>query len=88
MKPVSITAEAFERDPGPARAAAVAGPVFITKSGRPTHVLMTAAEFERLTGRCRTLWDAFAGRDFGGDGGDFEIQKVDIRLRPPSFDDQ
>ncbi|MGJ8481132.1 hypothetical protein [Sphingobium yanoikuyae] len=51
---------------------------------------MTAAEFERLGGTVRrTLYDAFAGRIYpGDDGGDLDIEKLDIRLRPPSFDDQ
>lgn len=84
---IEISSDAFAADPDAARTAAVAGPVIITDNGRPTHALMSMPDFERLMGKCRTLWDAFAGRDFGDDGGDFEIQKVDIRLRPPSFDD-
>ncbi|MFX4086009.1 type II toxin-antitoxin system prevent-host-death family antitoxin [Sphingobium yanoikuyae] len=89
MEPAYIKADAFERDPSAARQASNDGPVFITQDGQPTHVLVTAAEFERLAGMVRrTLWDAFSGRPAPGeDGGEFEIPKANIRTRPASFDD-
>jgi hypothetical protein len=87
---IEISSDAFAADPDAARKVAGDGPVFITQDGQPTHVLMTAAEFERLGGTVRrTLYDAFVGRIYrGDDGGDLDIEKLDIRLRPPSFDDQ
>lgn len=88
MEPIYIKADAFAADPDAAMAAASDGPVFITVDGQPTHVLVTAAEFERLGGKTRrSLYDAFAGQDFGDDGGDFEISKAVIITRPASFDD-
>ncbi|NTA13362.1 type II toxin-antitoxin system prevent-host-death family antitoxin [Agrobacterium tumefaciens] len=44
-------------DVSKAKEAAQAGPVIITDRGRPSHVLMTKPEFERLTGKRRNLVD-------------------------------
>lgn len=86
---IEISSDAFAADPDAARTAAVAGAVFIMENGRPTHVLMTVAECERLGGKTRrSLYDAFAGRIYlADDGGDFDIQKANIHTRPASFDD-
>ena len=43
----SITSREFGRDPSAAQLAAENGPVTITDRGRPTHVLLTADEFDR-----------------------------------------
>jgi prevent-host-death family protein len=40
-----ITAQEFNRDVSAAKRAAAAGPVFITRRGRPTHVLLTIEDF-------------------------------------------
>ena len=43
-----------------AKKAANKGPVVITDRGKPSHVLMTYSEFERLTGKRRNLVDALS----------------------------
>lgn len=43
-----------------AKQAANNGPVFITERGRPAHVLITFAEYQRLTKQRRNIADALA----------------------------
>lgn len=45
----TITSRELNRDVSAAKRAAADGPVTITDHGRPTHVLLTADEFARLT---------------------------------------
>lgn len=45
----TMTARELNRDVSAAKRAAADGPVTITDHGRPTHVLMTAEEYGRLT---------------------------------------
>ncbi|HMR48985.1 MAG TPA: type II toxin-antitoxin system prevent-host-death family antitoxin [Arachnia sp.] len=46
----TITSREFNRDVSAAKRAAEQGPVTITDHGRRSHVLLTAEEFDRLTG--------------------------------------
>ncbi|MFT4295330.1 MAG: type II toxin-antitoxin system prevent-host-death family antitoxin [Micropruina sp.] len=46
----TITSRDFNRDVSAAKRAAEQGPVTITDHGRPSHVLLTATEFDRLSG--------------------------------------
>jgi prevent-host-death family protein len=55
-----LTSRELNHDVGRAKKAAEAGPVVITDRGRPSHVLMTYVEFERLTGKRRNLVDALS----------------------------
>lgn len=48
MATISLTSRELNHDVGRAEKAAEAGPVIITDRGRPSHVLMTYGEFERL----------------------------------------
>lgn len=49
----TMSSRAFTRDVAAAKKASVGGPVFITDRGRPAHVLLTMAEYQRLTGAGR-----------------------------------
>jgi prevent-host-death family protein len=49
MAPKRLTSREFNQDTGGAKKAAEKGPVYITDRGRPSHVLLTFADFERLT---------------------------------------
>jgi PHD/YefM family antitoxin component YafN of YafNO toxin-antitoxin module len=60
MATTSLTSRELNHDVGRAKKAAEAGPVVITDRGRPSHVLMTYGEFERLTGKCHNLVDALS----------------------------
>lgn len=53
----TITARDFNRDVSAAKRAAEHGPVTITDHGRPSHVLLTAEEFDRLSGRQEPMGD-------------------------------
>ena len=57
-----------------AKKAALAGPVFITDGGRPSHVLLSIEEYERLTGREPSLLDLLAAP--GTEDIDFEPPRV------------
>jgi prevent-host-death family protein len=56
----SLTSREFNQDVGRAKRAAEEGPVVVTDRGRPSHVLMTFSEFERLTGKRHNLVDALS----------------------------
>ena len=70
----SLTSREFNQDAARAKKAALAGPVFITDRGRPAHVLLSIDEYQRLTGRGRTLLDAASGWN----GGDFEFEPAKL----------
>jgi len=71
----SVTSREFNQYAARAKKAALNGPVFISDRGRPTHVLLSIEEYERLTGKGRTLADALADWN----GGDFDFD-------PPTMD--
>jgi PHD/YefM family antitoxin component YafN of YafNO toxin-antitoxin module len=60
MATTNLTSRELNHDVGRAKKAAEAGPVVITDRGRPSHVLMTYREFERLTGKRHNLVDALS----------------------------
>ena len=50
MAVTKLSSREFNQDTSRAKRAAKKGPVFITDRGRLTHVLLTAEEYQRLTG--------------------------------------
>jgi len=52
---VTITSRDFNRDVSAAKRAAEAGPVTITEHGRRAHVLLTAADYDRLAGQAERV---------------------------------
>ncbi|KJF65160.1 type II toxin-antitoxin system Phd/YefM family antitoxin [Rhizobium nepotum] len=60
MRMTSFSSREVNHDVSKAKKAAQAGPVIITDRGKPSHVLMTYSEFERLTGKRRNLVDALS----------------------------
>ena len=54
----TLTSREFNQDTGRAKKAAADGPVFITDRGKPAHVLLSIAEYRRLTGADRSVVDA------------------------------
>jgi prevent-host-death family protein len=72
-----MTSREFNQDTARAKRAAARGPVFITDRGRPSHVLLTKEEFDRLEGKPRepekkfvSLAEALEQKD----GGDFDFE--------------
>ncbi|MEI7932725.1 MAG: type II toxin-antitoxin system Phd/YefM family antitoxin [Alphaproteobacteria bacterium] len=84
MPTLKISAREFNQDVSRAKRAANDGPVIITERGKPSHVLMTVGDYEKLTGPSMNLADALAdpGADF-----DFEAPRLDnIGLKVVEFD--
>lgn len=50
----------FNQDTGRAKRAAKRGPVFITDRGRPSHVLLTVEEYQRITGGQKSVAELLA----------------------------
>ncbi len=48
MATKKITSREFNQDTGGAKKATEAGPVYITDRGRPSHVLLSFADYQRL----------------------------------------
>jgi prevent-host-death family protein len=65
----TMSSREFNQDVGRAKRAAETGPVIITDRGKPAHVLMSIAEYRRLTGGGATLAEALAQ----GDAPDFDF---------------
>ena len=79
MTITTLSSRDLNHDVSRAKKAAMDGPVVITDRGKPSHVLMTYDEFQRLTGRQRSLLDALAMP--GLSDIDFEPQRVGIVSR-------
>ena len=57
----TLSSRELNHDVSSAKKAAQKGPVVITDRGKPSHVLMTYGDFQRLTGKRRNL-GTFASR--------------------------
>jgi prevent-host-death family protein len=79
MTITSLSSRELNHDVSSAKRAAQNGPVIITDRGKPSHVLMTYAEFERLTGKRRNLVDALSMS--GLSDIDFDPPRVEIAPR-------
>ena len=55
-----ISSREFNRDVSQAKRAAQAEPVLITDRGQPTHVLMSIADYRRLTGEGESILEVLA----------------------------
>jgi len=60
MTVTTLSSRELDRDVSSAKKAAQNGPVIITDRGRPSHVLMTYGEFERLSRTRRSLASALS----------------------------
>ena len=85
MTITTISSREFNQDAGGAKKAAEKGPVIITDRGRPAHVLLSYADYEKLKGATRSLLDAVAQDD--EDDIDFDPPRMGDRIfRPAEFD--
>lgn len=75
----SLSSRELNHDVSSAKKAAQNGPVIITDRGKPSHVLMTYDEFERLSGRRRSLIEALSMP--GLSEIDFAPERVEIAPR-------
>src|SRR5579864_5132374 len=60
MAITKLSGREFNQDTSRAKRAAKRGPVFITDRGRPSHVLLTVEEYERITGGQKSVADLLA----------------------------
>jgi len=76
---LTITSREFNRDVSAAKRAAEQGPVTITDHGRRSHVLLTAAEFDRLSGERQLVGDRLWARGAQA----IELELPDRRVEAP-----
>ncbi|MGA0541920.1 type II toxin-antitoxin system Phd/YefM family antitoxin [Neotabrizicola sp. VNH66] len=76
----TITSRELNQDLGRAKRATLEGPVFITDRGRPAHVLMSYADYQKLSGQRRSILDALSMT--GLSEIDFEPPKAAIGAKP------
>jgi PHD/YefM family antitoxin component YafN of YafNO toxin-antitoxin module len=60
MPITTLSSREFNQDTSRAKKAAMGGPVFITDRGRLAHVLLTAEDYQRLTGTSASIIDMLA----------------------------
>ena len=85
MTVLILPSDRFDRSTSEARKPAEAGPVIITEGGEPAHVLLTIAEYRRLTGGHRRLGEMLAMP--GSDEVEFDPPRLDdLGVRPAAFD--
>ena len=60
MAITKLSSREFNQDTSRAKRAAQKGPVFITDRGRPSHVLITAEEYQRITCGQNSIADLLA----------------------------
>ena len=63
MTITTLSSRQFNQDASKAKKAAKAGPVFITDRGKPAHVLLTFAEYKKITGGRTKIADMLAMPD-------------------------
>lgn len=82
MPITTLSSREFNQRASYAKKAAGLGPVVITERGKPAHVLLSIAEYRRLTDRALTLAEALAepGVEF-----DFDPPRIEIGLQVPDF---
>jgi prevent-host-death family protein len=77
MTITTISSREFNQDAGGAKKAAEEGPVIITDRGRPSHVLLSFEQYQKLTGGGRSLLDVVA-----------QGEDDDIEFDPPRMGDK
>ena len=77
-----VSAREFNQDVSAAKRAAADGPVIITDRGRPSHVLLTIADYNRLTVRRVDLVDWLA---MEGETIEFDPEPVRLGLLVPDL---
>ena len=63
MAVTTLSSRQFNQDSGKAKRAARKGPVIITDRGKPSHVLLSIEEYNRITSEQESIADALAMTD-------------------------
>jgi prevent-host-death family protein len=77
----TVSSREFNQDTGRAKRAARRGPVVITDRGRPSHVLLTFEEYNRLASRGHNVIDLL-GAPVGIEDVELEIPTLREPARP------
>lgn len=80
MTITTLSSRELNQDIGRAKKAALEGPVFITDRGKPGHVLLSIAEYQRITGKRRNIVEALAMPGLANI--DFDAPRANIQSRP------
>ena len=83
MTITTLSSRQFNQDTSKAKKSAIAGPVFITDRGRPAHVLLTFAEYKKITGGRTKIADLLAMP--GIEEIELEIPKMIDLAQPADF---
>ena len=76
-----MSSREFNQDTSRAKRAAKQGPVFITDRGRPSHVLLSAEEYQRITRGQKSIADLLAMPEAADI--DFEPPRLSGKLHEP-----
>jgi prevent-host-death family protein len=76
MATTKLSSREFNQDTSRAKRAAKRGPVFITDRGRPSHVLLTVEEYQKLTGGQKSIVDLLG-----------MPQAAEVEFEPPRMKD-
>lgn len=83
MTITTISSREFNQGASEAKRAANNGPVFITDRGKPSHVLLSFDDYQRLTKQRRSIADALTMPDIADI--EFKPPHVTIKPRPVDF---
>ena len=75
-----LSSREFNQDTSRAKKAAKRGPVIITDRGRPSHVLLSIEEYQRLVGPSSSIVDLLATP--GAEDIELEVPRVDRLFHP------
>lgn len=82
MAITTLSSREFNQDAGRAKKAAKRGPVFITDRGRPSHVLLTVEEYQKITNKQQSIVDMLTMPD--GAEIEFEPPRLTGHLHQPA----
>ena len=85
MTTKKLTSREFNQDTGGAKNAAKDGPVYITHRGKPSHVLLTFADYQRLAANQPSIIELLA-QPPGIEDVDFEPTTSTDIATPAEFD--
>lgn len=83
MTITTLSSREFQQNANQAQKATRAGPVFITNRGRPTQVLLSYDEYQRITGKRSNIVEALSMP--GLDDIEFEAPRSRDLPRPADF---
>ncbi len=83
MAITTLSSREFNQDTSRAKKASSKGPVFITDRGKPAHVLLNMEEYQRLSGKHRSILDALSMPGLADI--EFDPPRLDLSIRPADF---